>query len=105
MAQEIKGIDPQVVELVVKAIKTNKGKATLKDITNTTKLPYRVVHNVTWRMEGSPKGGTLTKREEAMIKRVNTSRKVEYALITKGESTKFTPTMRGKYATRGSVEA
>ena len=93
------------VAKVHKAITAHKGHATLKDITATTGLPYRVVHNLTWRMEGSPKGGTLTKREEATIKRVNTGRTVEYGRIAKGESTAFTPTMRGKYATKGSVEA
>lgn len=73
----------------------------LADLAKATGLPYRVVHNITWRMEGSPKDGALRKPEERVIVRVNTDRKVLYAIRPKG--TGFS--MRGIYATKAQEEA
>ena len=72
---------------------------TIGDLAKATGLPYRVVHNVTWRMEGGPKDGSLKHPDEKVIKRVNTDRKVLYAVFGKGDPT---PTMRGVYATKAN---
>lgn len=92
-----KGISPTHAEAILKVVKAKKGQATLKDIVEGTGLSYRVVHNLTWRMEGSPKNGSFTKKDEAVIRRTNLDRKVTYGLKPKGMAT---PTMRGKYATK-----
>lgn len=62
---------------------------TLKALSEATGLPYRVVHNVTWRLEGSPevrpnnkagrKLGEPAKPDEAKIQRVGKGRTVLYA--------------------------
>jgi hypothetical protein len=92
-------IDPITQGKVLEAIKAGKGTATLKDIVSKTGLPYRVVHNVTWRMEGAPRQGTLLHREEAVIRRTNLGRTVTYGVRPKGDSTANTE--NHKYATRG----
>lgn len=64
---------------------------TLKDLSEKTGLPYRVVHNVTWRLEGSPaikdnaskgiKIGDVQKADEVRAKRVGKGRTVRYAAV------------------------
>jgi hypothetical protein len=95
----IKGVNPETVARVLKAITAKKGTATLKDIVESTGLRYRVVHNLTWRMEGAPRNGTLLHREEAVIRRTNLGRTVTYGVRPKGDTTANTESR--KYATRG----
>lgn len=97
-------IDTETTARVLKAIKAAGAEGiSLKDLESKTGIRYRILHNVTWVMEGSPREGTLAHRDQKVIKRVNTGRTVLYAALAKGEPED--PTMRGKYATRGSVEA
>jgi hypothetical protein len=77
-------VAPDVVAFLKKA--GTKG-ATLTEISEATNLRGRVVHNVTWRLEGSPevrdkeKFGTLRKPDERQIHRLSgTGRNVRYAL-------------------------
>lgn len=95
-----------VTESVVKKITEVVTKAgaegmTLNDIKEATGLTYRQVHNATWRMEGSPTRGLAKKPDERVLSRVNTDRKVRYALRDKGTPE---PVMRNEgavHATRG----
>jgi hypothetical protein len=73
---------------------------TIGDLAKAVNLPYRVVHNVTWRMEGGPANGTLKHPDEKVIKRINTDRKVIYAVLGKGDPTPVMAPGR-VYATRG----
>ena len=76
--------------------KAGKEGLTLKEIEAATHLPYRVVHNATWRLEGSPKESKRLHLEEWKVIRVNTDSRVRYAKKPAG-----TPNQefRGKYAT------
>lgn len=76
----------------VMAVITKAGPegATLKAISEATGLGYRVVHNVTWRLEGSPavrdnpkksvKVGDVQKPDEVKAQRVGEGRTVKYAV-------------------------
>lgn len=84
---------------VLDIIKKSPKGITLKDLEVKSGLRYRVIHNLTWRLEGGPKDGNLTLPKH--IQRVNVSRGVLYAPLKRGQSKD--PNMSGKYATRGSV--
>lgn len=90
-------------DTVLGAVKAaGKDGITLAELVQTTGLPYRVVHNVTWRLEGSPKQGSTTKPDERKIARVNTDRKVRYAMPRYQPTGAKAPlVMAGKFATTG----
>jgi len=69
----------------------------LKDLSTATGLTYRQLHNVTWRMEGSPKQGKVTKPDEVLVHRTGETTSVRY---TPGKPAKAL-TFRGKYVVKG----
>jgi hypothetical protein len=77
--------------------KAPEGGVSLKDLSTATGLTYRQLHNVTWRMEGSPKEGRVTKPDEAIVHRTGDTTAVRYA---PGKAPKA-PTFRGKYVVKG----
>lgn len=72
---------------VIAALKGKKDGLTLKALEEATGVEYRVLHNVTWRLEGSPevrnkaKFGELRDPEGRKIQRVGEGRTVRYALV------------------------
>jgi hypothetical protein len=72
---------------VLEALKGKKDGMTLQEMVAATKVDYRILHNVTWRLEGSPevrdktKIGELRKPDEKRIQRVGEGRTVRYALV------------------------
>lgn len=88
---------PEGTDRVLEVIrKAGRGGITLAEIVEKTGIPYRKVHNITWRLEGGPKEGELRHPEDRKARRVNGSeRTVRYAA---GTDPAFD--MRGVYATR-----
>jgi hypothetical protein len=87
---------PEVKKVLDIVGKAGPEGITLKELEAKSGLRYRVVHNITWRLEGSPKEGKRAHLDEWKLIRVNTDSKVRYGLKPAG-----TPNveMRGKYAT------
>jgi hypothetical protein len=74
---------------VLQALKGKKDGLTLKQLEDATGIDYRVLHNVTWRLEGSPevrnkaRFGEINKPTERAIERVGEGRTVRYKAIVK----------------------
>lgn len=75
--------DPTFVKVLDTLTKAGKDGLTLGELSEKTGIPYRAVHNITWRLEGSPKDGRV-KTEEQKIKRVSRG-PVRYAVILPGQ--------------------
>jgi hypothetical protein len=87
-------------EKVFSAIKAaGREGITLKELCDKTGLRYRVVHNLTWRMEGGPVEGELKHPTQRTIKRVNLDRTVRYATMGRDKTPHMRPGRR--FATQG----
>ena len=100
--------DPTFVKVLDTLTKAGSTGLTLKELEDKTGLPYRSVHNITWRLEGSPKDGKI-KLDEVKIKRISTG-PVTYAVKAPGQpATAFQRDNPGEgkhtYATRPVVKA
>lgn len=73
-------VEGQVYEAIQAA---GEDGITLKDLEETTGLRYRVLHNVTWRLEGGPSkdGSTRKYPDNVKVQRVGAGRTVRYASL------------------------